>query len=60
MTPGAAVALLIAQERDLLRPAARGDRERVAAWTSFWRRENDGRWRMVFHQGTPDTGAGTI
>lgn len=28
--------------------------------SSWWRRETDGRWRMVFHQGTPDTGAGTI
>jgi len=28
--------------------------------SSWWRREADGRWRMVFHQGTPDTGAGTI
>ncbi|MEN4904835.1 DUF4440 domain-containing protein [Luteimonas sp. TWI1416] len=28
--------------------------------TSWWRRDPDGAWRMVFHQGTPDTGAGTI
>lgn len=28
--------------------------------TSLWRREADGAWRMAFHQGTPDTGAGTI
>lgn len=27
---------------------------------SWWRRDADGAWRMVFHQGTPDTGAGTI
>lgn len=28
--------------------------------SSWWRCEADGCWRMVFHQGTPDTGAGTI
>jgi hypothetical protein len=28
--------------------------------SSWWRLEADGCWRMVFHQGTPDTGAGTI
>lgn len=120
------VAMLIAQERELLRPATRADQARVAALiaddfmeigargavfgktevlgslpveqgiafeagpmrvvfmtadvarlhylatrlvggaharslrTSLWRREADGRWRMAFHQGTPDTGAGTI
>ncbi|MBB3344007.1 DUF4440 domain-containing protein [Luteimonas sp. RC10] len=27
---------------------------------SWWRRDAEGAWRMVFHQGTPDTGAGTI
>lgn len=120
------VAMLIAQERDLLRPDTRSDRARVAALiaddfteigargavfgkaevlgalplehgvvfeagpmrvvfvtadvarlhytatrtadggaarslrTSLWRREADGCWRMTFHQGTPDTGAGTI
>ncbi|MCD9126667.1 DUF4440 domain-containing protein [Luteimonas fraxinea] len=28
--------------------------------SSWWRLDADGCWRMVFHQGTPDTGAGTI
>jgi len=28
--------------------------------SSWWRHDADGQWRMVFHQGTPDTGAGTI
>lgn len=28
--------------------------------TSLWRCEADGRWRMVFHQGTPDTGLGSF
>ncbi|TYT25629.1 nuclear transport factor 2 family protein [Luteimonas viscosa] len=28
--------------------------------SSWWRREADGHWRMVFHQGTPDTGLGTM
>ncbi len=28
--------------------------------SSWWRREHDGGWRLVFHQGTPDTGLGTM
>lgn len=28
--------------------------------SSWWRLEAEGRWCMVFHQGTPDSGAGTI
>ena len=28
--------------------------------SSWWRRHGDGEWRMVFHQGTPDTGIGTF
>ena len=28
--------------------------------SSWWRREPGGRWRMVFHQGTPDPGTGTM
>lgn len=28
--------------------------------SSWWRLDADGCWRMLFHQGTPDTGAGTI
>ena len=31
-----------------------GDRDpRVSLRSSLWRREEDGSWRMVFHQGTP-------
>lgn len=37
-----------------------GADERRSLRSSWWRREADGCWRMVFHQGTPDTGAGTI
>lgn len=28
--------------------------------SSWWRREPDGRWRMVFHQGTPEAGPDTM
>lgn len=33
---------------------------RLSLRSSWWRREPGGRWRMVFHQGTPDTGIGTM
>lgn len=35
-----------------------GDDVRRSLRSSWWRREGDGEWRMVFHQGTPDTGLG--
>lgn len=34
--------------------------ERRSLRSSWWRRDADGHWRMVFHQGMPETGAGTI
>lgn len=37
-----------------------GSDVRCSLRSSWWRLEADGCWRMVFHQGTPDTGAGTI
>lgn len=38
---------------------AAGDTRRSLR-SSWWRRDGDGEWRMVFHQGTPDTGLGTF
>ena len=37
-----------------------GDDARRSLRSSWWRKEPDGDWRMVFHQGTPDTGLGTF
>jgi hypothetical protein len=37
-----------------------GDDVRRSLRTSLWRCEADGDWRMVFHQGTPDTGLGSF
>jgi hypothetical protein len=37
-----------------------GDDVRRSLRTSLWRCEADGSWRMVFHQGTPDTGLGSF
>ncbi|MDH5834728.1 DUF4440 domain-containing protein [Luteimonas kalidii] len=37
-----------------------GADERHSLRSSWWRRSADGGWRMVFHQGTPDTGIGTM
>ena len=37
-----------------------GDDVRHSLRSSWWRRDADGAWRMVFHQGTPDTGLGTF
>jgi hypothetical protein len=37
-----------------------GDDVRRSLRSSWWRRDPDGAWRMVFHQGTPDTGIGSF